>query len=107
MDALGSLMASNRLKINPAKTDIMRCATHQRQHQLRSDTVTFSGETIQPAPTIRDLGVILDTELSFSPHINLVSRCFYQLRRIKSCVRSLPADAAKSVVNSFVISLED
>ena len=105
MDALGSWMASNCLKINPAKTDIMRCATHQRQHQRCSDTVTFSGETIQPAPTIRDLGVILDTELSFSPHINLlVSRCFYQLRRIKSCVRSLPADAAKSVVNSFVIS---
>ena len=58
--------------------------------------------------TIRDLGVILDTELSFSPHINLlVNRCFYQLRRIKSCVKSLPADAAKSVVNSFVISRID
>ena len=64
--------------------------------------------TIQPAPTIRDLGVILDTELSFSPHINLlVCRCFYQLRIIKRCVRSLPADATKSVVNSFFISRID
>ena len=49
--------------------------------------------------------MILDTELSFGPHVNqLVSRCFYQLRRIKSSVRALPTEAAKTVVNSFVIS---
>ena len=34
-------------------------------------------------------------------------RCFLQLRRIKSCVRALPMDAAKAVVNSFVISRVD
>ena len=57
---------------------------------------------------MRDLGVILDTELSFSPHVNqLVSRCFYQLRRIKSSVRALPTEAAKTGVNSFVVSRID
>jgi len=44
---------------------------------------------------VRDLGVILDTELSFGPHVNqLVSRCFCQGSATK---------AAKTVVNSFVI----
>jgi len=52
--------------------------------------------------------VILDTELSFGPHVNqLVSRRFYQLRRIKSSVRALPTEAAKTVVNSFVVSRID
>jgi len=86
----------------------MRCATRRRQHQLRTEGLTFSGATIQPSSTVRDLGVILDTELSFGPHVNqLVSRCFHQLRRIKSSVRALPTEAAKTVVNSFVVSRID
>jgi len=108
MEAMAQWVASNRLKLNPAKTDFMRCATHRRQHQLSSKALTFSGATIQPSSTVRNLGVILDTELSFGPHVNqLVSRCFYQLRRIKNSVRALPTEAAKAVVNSFVVSRID
>jgi len=70
--------------------------------------VTFAGSDIQPSSTVRDLDVILDSELSFGPHISqLVSRCFLQFRRIKSCVRALPMDVAKAVVNSFIISRID
>ena len=36
-----------------------------------------------------------------------VSRCFLQLCLIKSCVHALPMDAAKTIVNSFVISRVD
>ena len=97
MEAMAQWMASNRLKLNLVKTDFMRCATQRRQHQLRTEALTFSGATIQPSSTVRDLGVILDTELSFGPHVNqLVSRCFYQLRRIKSSVRALPTEATKN-----------
>jgi len=107
MEDITQWMASNRLKLNPAKTDLW-CATHRRQHQLSKDPVTFAGSDIQPSSTLQDLGVILDSELSFTPHVSqLVSRCFLQLRRIKSCVRSLPMDAAKAVVNSFVVSRID
>ena len=98
-------MASNRLKLNLAKTDFMRCTTRRRLHQLSREALMFGSATIQPASTVRDLGVILDPELSLGPYINhLVSRCFYQLRRIKSSVRALPMEAAKTVVNSFVVS---
>ena|SRR6218665_2706591 len=37
----------------------------------------------------------------------LVSRCFRQLRIIKSCIRSLPFEAAKTVVACFVITQVD
>ena len=99
---------SNMLKLNPAKTDFMRCATHRRQHQLCTEALTFIGATIQPSSKVRGLGVILDTGLSFGPHVNqLVSRCFHQLRRIKSSVSALPTEATKTVVNSFVVSRID
>ena len=108
MEAMAQWMVSNRLKLNPAKTDFVRFATHRRQHQLCTEALSFSGATIQPPSTVRDLGVILDTELSFGPHVNqFVSRCFHQLRRIKSSVRALPTEAAKTVVNSFVVSRID
>jgi len=62
------------------------------------------GSDIQASSLVRDLGIILDTELSFRSHISqLVSWCFLQLCRMKSCVHALLMDAAKTVVNSFVI----
>lgn len=107
-EAIARWMVSNRLKLNSSKTDFMWCATHRRQHQLNRDSLTFGGATIQPSLTVRDLGVVLDSELSLSPHINqLVSRCFFQLRRIKSCVKALPTEVAKAVVNSFVVTRVD
>jgi len=108
MEAIGQWMGSNRLKLNPVKTDLLWCATRRRQHQLNRNSLMFGGATIQPSSTVRDLGVVLDSEMSFSAYINqLVSRCFYQLRCIKSCVKALPVDIARTIVNSFVISRID
>ena len=38
---------------------------------------------------------------------SVVSSCFYQLRRVKSSLKLLPFDTARTVVNSFVISRID
>jgi len=56
MEDIAQWMASNRLKLNPAKTDFMWCSTHRRQHQLSKDHVTFAGSDSQPPSTVRDLG---------------------------------------------------
>ena len=108
LDDIALWMASNRLKLNPTKTDFMRCATHRRHHQLSRSPLSFAGATVAPSLTVRNLGVVLDSEMSFAPHISqLVSRCFFQLRRIKTCVKALPVEAAKTAVNSFVVTRID
>jgi len=108
MEAIGQWMASNRLKLNPMKTDLLWCAIRRRQHQLNRSSLVFGGATVQPSSTVRDLGVIIDCEMSFRLYINQpVSRCFYQLRCVKSCVKALPTDFARTVVNSFVTSRID
>jgi len=107
MEAIGQWimwMASNRLKLNPVKTDLLLCATRRRQHQLNGNSVVFDGSTVSPSSTVRDLGVILDSEMSINQQ---VSRCFYQLRCIKACVKALPMDVAKTAVNNFVVSRID
>src|SRR6218665_2056964 len=55
--------------------------------------------------SVRDLGVILDQEPSFSLHINqLTSSCYYQLRQLRVVSRSLSCSAAAALVHAFVTS---
>ena len=54
---------------------------------------------------IRDLGVTLDQELTFAPHLNSLSRsCYYQLRQLRTVVRSRTPTATATLVHSFVAS---
>src|SRR6218665_3992296 len=57
---------------------------------------------------VRDLGVVLDSELTFSHHIDQVCRsCSYQLRQLRVIARSLTFNAAASLVHAFVLSRLD
>ena len=57
---------------------------------------------------VKLLGIYIDDDMSSSTQINkVVSSSFFYLRQIKSIRRYLPADAAKSLVNAFVISRLD
>ena len=108
LDDFAQWMSANRLKLNPDKTEFMRCATARRLPQLVKEVVTFGNSTILPATTVRNLGVVVDQKFSFQSHVNkTVSSCFYQLRRLKSSVKALPFETAKTLVNSFVISRID
>src|SRR6218665_2431120 len=57
---------------------------------------------------VHDLGVLLDSELTFSHHIDQVCRsCYYQLRQLRVIARSLTFNAAVSLVHAFVFSRLD
>jgi len=57
---------------------------------------------------VKLLGVHIDSVLSLNTQVSrTVSSCFYQLRRLKAVRRSLPIEAAKTVVSSFVTSRVD
>ena len=102
-------MSSNRLKLNPAKTEFLWCSTPRMAHHI--DYITpfvIDGATISPAKSAKLLGAYFDSELSMTRHISsTVSTCFYQLRRLKAVRRSLPLEAAKTVISSFVTSRVD
>ena len=53
--------------------------------------------------TARDLGVIIDSQLSLSAHVTAVCRSgYYQLHHLRQAVRSLSEDASKTLVQAFV-----
>ena len=52
--------------------------------------------------------MLFENDLSLSSYISKTVRtCFYQLRKLKSVRRSLPIDAARTLVNAFVVSRLD
>ena len=101
-------MSSNRLKLNPTKTEFLWAATNRRRHLIDRNPISFAGAQIQSSVCVKLLGVHIDEELSMSTQINkTVSSGFFHLRQIKSIRKCLPTDAARSLVNAFVVSRLD
>ena len=108
MGALETWMSSNRLRLNSAKTQFIWLGTRQQLARLDMVALAAAFPLFTFSSVVRDLGVTLDRELSFAPHINLLSRdCFYQLRQLRTVARSLTATAASTLVHAFVTTRLD
>src|SRR6218665_1466806 len=101
-------MRSNRLCLNSEKTEFLWCATSRRCSHLDTGELSVCGSLIRPVTVARDLGVMLQSDLSMKDHVGrTVSRCFRQLRLLKGCIKSLPFEAARAAVAAFVTSQVD
>ena len=103
--------ASLRLQLNPSKTEFIWFGTHHSLAKLPSEcrSLTVCTSAFQCADVVRDLGVLLDSELSMQRHISkVVSACFYHLRRlrqIQNCVSSRRHGAARHVTRHLTSRL--
>jgi hypothetical protein len=107
--AIDSWMGSNRLKLNPEKTQVIWFGTRQRLAAVSIAPICLlDGTVIIPSTSVRSLGVILDSELTMAAHVSSVTRaCFYQLRQLRFVRHLLLPDTAKMVVHSFIASRVD
>ncbi len=101
-------MTSNRLELNAEKTEFIWLGTRQQLAKINRKPVLVGGKDISPAHSVRDLGVVLDDQLTMDVHARGVVRsCFYQLRQLRSVQRSLTFDARRALVRAFVASRVD
>jgi hypothetical protein len=108
MIALESWMSSNRLRLNSSKTQLIWLGTRQQLARLDMPALATAFPLFTFSSVVRDLGVTLDCELTFIPHLNLLSRnCFYQLRQLRTVARSLTYSSASTLVHAFVTSRLD
>jgi len=63
IDEVFSWMMSNRLQLNPSKTEVLSCSSARRQHQIPTGPVRVGDTSVQPVRTVRDLGSTL-TQMS-------------------------------------------
>ena len=77
VDDVACWMAANRLKLNHAKSEVLWCSSTRRQHQIPSRTVRIGSTAVQPVSAVRDLGIMLDAEVTMSTHVSTVIKASF------------------------------
>ena len=62
-------MNENRLKLNPSKMELIWLGSSQRLKHCPVGELNIAGVSIRPATHVRDLGVMIDNDLSLQVHI--------------------------------------
>ena len=102
--------ASKRLQLNPTKSKIIWFGTTMSLRRLQGLDLGLhvGANIITPVDVVRDLGVLFDNKLTMKKHISeIMSVCFYHLRRLKQVRRLLGPDITARLVSAFVLSQLD
>ena len=103
-----SWMLTNKLKLNPYKTEVLIGNDWQRSKYLSMFPIEFLGVKTYPAKSARNLGVIFDKTSNFRPHISAIcSSCIYYIRDLWCIRRHLDLESAKLLANALVSSCLD
>jgi hypothetical protein len=101
-------MSANRLCLNSTKTQFIWFGTRQQLHKLDYSLLALKFPSYTYSSSVRDLGVTLDSSLTFAEHISTLTRsCYFQLRRLRAIRRSTMPTVFTSIVHAFICSRVD
>jgi len=89
-DDLQEWCASRRLQLNASKTELIWFGSRSSLSRLKLEdrTLEIGATVVKPTDVVRDLGVLLDSELTMKRHVSkMVSTCFYHLRQLRQLRR--------------------
>lgn len=108
VDGVSLWMASNRLLLNPAKTEVLWCSSGRRRHQIPAGPVRIGNTSVLPVSVVRDLGVYVDADLTMKTHVTAAVRAsFAALRQIRSVRRSLTRETLLTLIRALVTTNVD
>ncbi|CAJ0966409.1 unnamed protein product [Ranitomeya imitator] len=107
LTAVSNIMSSLYLKLNLSKTELL-VFSPSTNLPLPDIAISVCGSTITPKQHARCLGVILDSDLSFTPYIRSLARSSYlHLKNISRIRPFLNFDSAKTLTVSLIHSRLD
>ena len=109
LDAVQACMGNNKLKLNPDKTEFIVIGDDQIRSSLKSSfPVSLLGNSMEPAESVKNLGVVLDAENSMQRYMaNLCRISYYHLQELRRICRYLNHETAVKVANALVSSRLD
>ena len=100
-------MSSNRLKLNPSKTELIWFYSGRRQLCFVEDDIVLFGSRIAPVHTVKDLEVMLDSNMTMSQVLRVCQNCYFQLRLIRRLRKALSVESKLLLVHALVHSRLD
>ena len=97
-------------QLNAAKTEIAWFWSRANLNKISGSDLCLpvGSNVIKPREVVRDLGVYLESELSFKQHITKVANsCFHHFRRLCQIYHSIDEDVMIQLVVAFVLSRID
>ena len=91
--------ATNKLLINPDKTKLILFGTKQLLSKVLDIRVPFLGQQLISVSSVKDLGIILDSNLTFNEHVNTLTSSLISILCQISRVRHL---FSKSVLTTIL-----
>ena len=109
LNDIQNFMASNKLKLNPDKTEFIFTGARNKRNLLHSFFPTdILGNRVDPSSNVRNLGVTFDSDMSLTNHVSQVTkstrihiRDLYRIRHL------LDFNTAVLLVNGLVSSRLD
>ena len=96
-------MSAHHLKLNPDKTELLFFPA--KSCPMQDLTISIDNALVTSVPTARNLGVVLDSQLSFKAHIASVTRsCRFTLYNIRKIRPFLTQESAQLLIQTSVIS---
>ncbi len=102
-----SWMVTNKLKLNDGKTEILHLSSRFTSPS-EAPSLRVGEDDIAPAPSVRDLGVVIDEHVTMKQHVNSVcQRTSYALYSIGKLRAYLDQASAEKLIHAFVSSRID
>ena len=90
-------------EINKDKTEFLIAGTSHQHAKVMINSLNVSGAIIPASPCVKNLGVIIDSELALSDHVTYICKsCYHYLRNIDTIRPYLTLSSAKIIVHSVI-----
>ncbi|XP_067305621.1 uncharacterized protein, partial [Pseudorasbora parva] len=101
-------MNSNFLQLNSDKTEFLIIGQKSSTSSNREYCLTLDECSVKPSSSVRNLGVLFDTNLSFESHVSSICKtAFYHLKNISKLRHMLSMQNAEQLVHAFMSSRLD
>jgi hypothetical protein len=102
-------MTSNFLSLNPSKTEFLFHGLPQQLPKLQNPKISLPGNVVlSPVTSARNLGIIFDSNMSFSEHISAISKsCFQHIRDLWRIRNTMNLSTTCTIASSLIHSKLD